>query len=102
MNSVSRNQIHSSHTTLKRYRGDYDDQSIRPYEYSDYRQLNHGVMVMDVLCIPRIVPTQCLQNSDFNLTSVSILLDSPDDFDGDFTSTFDIPSFDDFTECPLT
>jgi hypothetical protein len=28
-------------------------------------------------------------------------LDSPDDFDGDFTSTFDIPSFDDFTESPL-
>jgi len=54
MNSVSRNQIHSSHTARKRYRGDYDDQSIRPCEYNDCRQLNHGIMY--VLCIPRIMP----------------------------------------------
>ena len=54
MNSVSRNQIHSSHTTRKRYRGDYDDQSIHPCGYNDFRQLHIGLK--DVLCIPGIMP----------------------------------------------
>ncbi len=87
--------------------GDFESQSIRPGGYICYYHFISSVNSEDwiagnSLCIGRVVLLESFEDSNLDLASIPILLNRPDDLDGDFASRLYMPRFDDLAECSLS